>query len=204
MNNIYCGNNSLDSRLVSGKEKLGTNYTCLKKGIGRGLSLPLDKSYSKPYIPIDNTKIYCGKKKSLPSGYDRNGNLVQCLQKGVGIGKNMKAKRSKLSNKSSSLPPLPLSPPPSPPKNESPYLAFKNTIPFSSIPSFHIWSSFAVHVYMIIIISVLVFLIMYFRKPFYVLDKRDDDKKVINWKKFIIAFIIIMLFNGILLTISQA
>ena len=87
MPDIYCGNNSRDTRLLSGEQVLGTRYRCLKKGIGKGLHLPIDPNYTGEYLPIDNRKIYCGNQNTLPNGYDSMGNLPQCLQKGVGIGK---------------------------------------------------------------------------------------------------------------------
>ena len=89
--NIYCGNNQLDSDLVNGNLIIGNRYQCLKKGIGKGLSLPYDEKYLLDYIPIDDRKIYCGNDNILPEGYHTFGNLPQCLQKGVGIGKKQKA-----------------------------------------------------------------------------------------------------------------
>lgn len=89
MSQIYCGNNAANPQLVNGQLQLGTRYGCLKKGIGRGLRMPVDPEYSGEYIPIDNRKMYCGNKPNLPTGYDVMGNLPQCLQKGVGVGKRM-------------------------------------------------------------------------------------------------------------------
>ena len=40
MTAIYCGNNRLEPRLLSGELNLGTNYKCLQKGIVKGKSLP--------------------------------------------------------------------------------------------------------------------------------------------------------------------
>jgi hypothetical protein len=89
--NIYCGNNILDNNIVNGNAVVGTRYKCLKKGIGTGLNMPYDSKYAGEYEPIDNTKMYCGDKNSLPSDYDVFGNLPQCLQKGVAIGKRKRA-----------------------------------------------------------------------------------------------------------------
>lgn len=88
---LYCGNNALDPDLLAGDIILGTRYTCLKRGIGQGLHLPLDQKYTRGYEPIDKRRIYCGDKATLPKGYYSMGNLPQCLQKGVGIGKKKKA-----------------------------------------------------------------------------------------------------------------
>lgn len=90
----YCGNNRNDPALTSGEKKMGTRYICFRRGVGIGKNLPLDPAFSVPYDPIDNFKIYCGKKTRLPPGYDRMGSLSHCLQKGVGVGKSLKARSS--------------------------------------------------------------------------------------------------------------
>lgn len=92
---IYCGNNLNDTKLTSGTHNIGTNYQCLRKGIGVGLNLPYDPSYSRPYRPIDGRKFYCGKSRRPPAdgGYFANGSPSKCLQKGVGIGKKQIANR---------------------------------------------------------------------------------------------------------------
>ena len=95
MSRIYCGNNRLNEKLVSGTHNLGTRNQCFKKGRLVGLSLPYDVSYSLPYQPIDNTKIYCEDTIVLPNDYDRFGTIRECLQKGIGIGKRIKATNSK-------------------------------------------------------------------------------------------------------------
>ena len=100
MNKIYCGNNALDPELLAGDIILGTRYTCLKRGIGKGLHLPLDQKYTRGYEPIDKRRIYCGNKAKLPKGYYSMGNLPQCLQKGIGIGKKKKSLLKRLSTKS--------------------------------------------------------------------------------------------------------
>ena len=89
MSTIYCGNNAANTELLSGNSILGTRYECLKKGIGRGMNMPLDPTYGGQYIPIDERKMYCGTKNDLPKDYDYMGNLPHCLQKGVGIGKGL-------------------------------------------------------------------------------------------------------------------
>jgi len=95
MSKIYCGNNRLHPSLKNGSVKLGKRYPCFKKGIGTGLNSPLDKNYNSKYSPIDKTKIYCGKSRTKPPGYDRMGNLSECLRKGVGVGKKIKAEKSR-------------------------------------------------------------------------------------------------------------
>jgi hypothetical protein len=65
----------------------------MRKGVGIGLNMPVDKKYGKEYAPIDSRKIYCGNKKKLPRGYAYLGNGTMCMQKGVGVGKLIKSKR---------------------------------------------------------------------------------------------------------------
>lgn len=89
MTTIYCGNNAANTELTSGNSILGTRYSCLKKGIGRGMNMPPDPTYTGPYIPIDNRKMYCGANTQLPDEYDYMGNLPHCLQKGIGVGKKL-------------------------------------------------------------------------------------------------------------------
>ena len=91
MSRIYCGNNRENTKLKNGNLQLGTRYSCLRKGIGRGLNEPKDPAYAGKYDPIDKRKIYCGNQSTLPDKYDSMGNLPQCLQKGIGIGKHKKA-----------------------------------------------------------------------------------------------------------------
>jgi len=93
MNNVYCGNN----RLNTSGNPIGTRYLCLKKGIGVGKSLPCDGTINDQYEAIDTRKVWCGRRKSLPAGYDILGNLPMCLQKGVGMGKYEKCSNEKYS-----------------------------------------------------------------------------------------------------------
>jgi hypothetical protein len=88
---MYCGNNLAHKKLVNGELQIGTRYKCLKRGIGRGLNMPFDNSYLGEYIPIDDTRIYCGNSEQLPNGYDRFGSLDECQSKGIGIGMKQKA-----------------------------------------------------------------------------------------------------------------
>ncbi len=92
---MYCGNNALKQNVI-----FGTNYQCLQKGIGIGLSLPYDNSYNEPYEPIDKTKLYCGNLRALPNGYNRKGTPPECLRKGVGIGKKIKSRKASRKGKS--------------------------------------------------------------------------------------------------------
>ena len=91
MPGIYCGNNSENTNLKNGTVRLGNRYSCLRKGIGKGLHEPKDPAYVGSYSPIDKRKVYCGKLPTLPENYDLMGGLPQCLQKGIGVGKRKKA-----------------------------------------------------------------------------------------------------------------
>ena len=96
----YCGNNLLSPLLQAngGDCILGTNYQCLRKGIGYGMYSPIDLEFIN-YEPIDPPEnIYCGDKTPLPDKYERFGRRSSCLRKGVGIGKRIKIEREGLNN----------------------------------------------------------------------------------------------------------
>lgn len=97
---MYCGNNKKHPSVVKGEKKIGNKYDCFRKGVGVGLNLPIDESFVE-YKPIDKRRIYCGKEKKLPHGYDLIGNNSLCLRKGVGIGKKLKLSRRRKSKKRS-------------------------------------------------------------------------------------------------------
>lgn len=96
---IYCGNNLYE--LNKNNIKLGTRYECLKKGIGKGLSLPVDPKYKGKYKAIIENKIYCGDKLRSPDKSKKLGTPSGCLQKGIGIGKKLKAKKEREKKKKS-------------------------------------------------------------------------------------------------------
>ena len=100
MTDVYCGNNALSKELTSKKKRRGSRFECFRKGVGIGLAQPLTKSYLSKYKAIDKRKLYCGKARGLPDGYNIMGSSSMCLQRGVGVGKTLKAKRSKLRKKS--------------------------------------------------------------------------------------------------------
>jgi hypothetical protein len=94
----YCGNNLLSPLLQAngGDCVIGTNYQCLKKGIGYGMNSPIDLEFIN-YEPIDQPEnIYCGDKLPLPDKYERFGRRSSCLRKGVGVGKRIKIEREGL------------------------------------------------------------------------------------------------------------
>ena len=67
----YCGNNALCPDLLNGNKQLGTRYQCFRKGLGKGLNLPIDPNYNGAYNPIDPSRVYCGNQNVLPAGYNR-------------------------------------------------------------------------------------------------------------------------------------
>jgi hypothetical protein len=87
----YCGNNLNNPKLVAGTHVVGTNYQCLRKGIGVGSHLPYDSSYAGPYAPVDPRRFYCGNAAIIPAGYFAAGSPSKCLQVGIGVGKVMRA-----------------------------------------------------------------------------------------------------------------
>jgi len=95
MSGIYCGNNARHSSLRSEEKKIGTRYTCLKRGFGIGFHLPYDPEFARRFVPIDKRKIYCGNSEVLPEGYDLFGNNPRCFQVGIGAGKASRAKKQR-------------------------------------------------------------------------------------------------------------
>ncbi len=88
---MYCGNNANFPGLATGTHFIGTNYQCLKKGIGVGFHLPYDNQYSLPYTPIDGRRFYCGNNAVVPPDYTAAGSPSKCLATGIGVGKARKA-----------------------------------------------------------------------------------------------------------------
>ena len=93
MTKIYCGNQANFNGLVIGTHILGTNYQCLRKGIGIGSNLPYDSDYTGPYVPVDDRKYYCGNAPVIPvgSGNFAIGSPAKCLAVGIGVGKAQRA-----------------------------------------------------------------------------------------------------------------
>ena len=95
MANIYCGNQTNFPGLISGTHILGTNYQCLRKGIGVGSNLPYDEKYTGVHMPVDGRKYYCGNSNVIPvaGGYSAIGSPSKCLAVGIGVGKAQRARR---------------------------------------------------------------------------------------------------------------
>lgn len=81
---IYCGNSQT---IPEGYDVPGTQYKCLRKGIGTGMLLPtrqrdefLEREREEP-----EERTFCGN-GDVPEDYDRRGTLLECFKKGVGIG----------------------------------------------------------------------------------------------------------------------
>lgn len=93
MAQIYCGNQANFPGLAAGTHVLGTNYQCLRKGIGIGSHLPYDAAYAQPHNPIDGRRFYCGNQPNPPvnGNYFGMGSPAKCLAIGVGVGKAQRA-----------------------------------------------------------------------------------------------------------------
>ena len=92
MTTTYCGKN----RNMLGPTVIqGTNYGCLRRGIGGGLHhRPINPDYLVPYSPLyDLPNLWCGISPTVPPGYDAMGTPPQCLTKGWGIGMTMAAEQ---------------------------------------------------------------------------------------------------------------
>lgn len=161
-----CTNNRLDSDLVAGRVRLGTRYSCLQKGIGTALHLPVDLKYLGPYEPIDDRRIYCGNNDVLPDGYDRFGNLPQCLQVGIGLGKRQKALDGVGNNVNVNV------------NNVNVILTF-----FTG----------KIKYILIFILMIIVFISIFFSKPSVVMGINSNKEKIIDWKKFIIFYLIMVI-----------
>jgi hypothetical protein len=148
----YCGNNLNHQKLVSGTHVLGTNYECMRKGIGFGSHLPYDASYAGAYAPVDPRKFYCGNNPVPPAagGYLAVGSPSKCLQIGIGVGK---AQRTGLGP-----------------------------------PAFMYFIRYVLPYVLFSVIIMGIFAILYFVKPKFV-TKKDKEKVVIDWNKFIPYFI---------------
>ncbi len=170
---IYCGNNYNDKRLKKKGWRIGTNYECLRKGIGVGKNLP---PYKEKYNPIDRRKFYCGKKRRAPSGYFAKGSPSKCLQIGIGVGKSQG--RSK---------------PRSKPKRKRKSLRFSFTG-----KSMQVVDYWAVCTVLIVITAIALFCLLYKMRPDIVLKKISDDPVLegnqppIDWVKFGLLYFSIM------------
>jgi len=93
MARMYCGNQANYLGLVAGTHFLGTNYQCMRRGIGIGRHLPYDATYTQPHVPIDGRRFYCGNAPVLPpgGGHFAIGSASKCQQIGVGVGKAQRA-----------------------------------------------------------------------------------------------------------------
>ena len=156
----YCGNKANFAGLFSGSHVLGTNYQCLRKGIGVGLNLPVDASYGSPYIPIDSRKFYCGKSLLIPSRkYFAIGSPAKCLSIGVGVGKAQKAQKA---NKR----------------------GIRTNMKFSSSTGGVHSEEYIPYIFLG------VFIIFYLTKPKCITKKDDNQMIVIDWSKFIRIYLL--------------
>ena len=178
MAQIYCGNKANYPGLQQGTHVIGTNYQCLQRGIGIGSHLPYDPSYALPYEPIDDRKFYCGQAAQLPQNNFAFGSPSKCLQIGVGIGKSQRAA---------------LGP------NHGPNHGPGNINPgFNNPNSGHSHFIKVILPFLIILLlGIGTFLILYFLKLGIVSKKNKQNKKIIDWEKFIPYFILFIFLESL-------
>jgi len=89
-NTTFCGQ---ENYLPNGYKTFGTNYQCLKKGIGTGIAVTEnqikngDTSIRNKVLKRSKKgKKYCGTKDTVPPGYRKRGDRYSCLKKGYGLG----------------------------------------------------------------------------------------------------------------------
>jgi hypothetical protein len=89
-NTTFCGN---ENYLPNGYKTFGTNYECMKKGIGIGI-VETENQIKNGNTSIRNKvlkkskkgKKYCGTQTQIPEGYRKRGDRYSCLKKGYGVG----------------------------------------------------------------------------------------------------------------------
>jgi hypothetical protein len=81
MDDFYCGEQKGSGR------RIGSNYECMRKGIGVGSRIKLPRGY-RPETIDPRAHLYCGGKNKAPVGKHK-GNPLQCFRKGFGIGKKV-------------------------------------------------------------------------------------------------------------------
>lgn len=179
-NNFYCGNNALSPKIIKQGYKIGSPYTCLRKGIGVGLNLPLDKNAAGPYKPIKKNDYFCGKDKTkIPKEYKRLGSSVECLQTGIGIGRKIKAKKAKKSlNKKKRN------------KRKRRWYKKRMNIGQSTKIKVNVFIKYILPILIIVISTIILSLSLYYTKPKFLLNKR----KKIDKDKYLILIYLFLLF----------
>ena len=89
-NTTFCGKGK---NLPNGYKTFGTNYQCLKKGIGTAIVITENKIANgdtsiSQIVPKQSKKgkKYCGTRNTVPPGYRKRGDRYSCLKKGYGVG----------------------------------------------------------------------------------------------------------------------
>jgi hypothetical protein len=89
-NTTFCGR---ENYLPNGYKTFGTNYQCLRKGIGTGIAVTENQIKNgdtsirnKVLKKSKKGKNYCGTQDTLPEGYRKRGDRYSCLKKGYGLG----------------------------------------------------------------------------------------------------------------------
>lgn len=85
MDDYFCGKHKIRD------VPMGTNYECMRKGVGVGSRVKLPRGYI-PESRDPRKSLYCGDKSRAPYGKHR-GSPYECFQKGFGIGKKLQVGR---------------------------------------------------------------------------------------------------------------
>ena len=184
---IYCGNNKLSPRLTVEQNVIGTPYECMRKGIGVGLNLPVDKDAAGPYEPIVEKKFYCGKKENeMPDKLERMGSPTECLRVGISIGKAKKAKdfieiRKKRNRKKRS-------------KRAKRWRKKKREMGFSTKTDHNIFVKYILPILIIGSLTLAFALPLYYTKPKFLVDKRKE----IDIQKYSIIVYLFLLFVSLI------
>jgi hypothetical protein len=177
----YCGNNSL-YRGLTGRQPthvVGTNYECLKKGIGVGLNLPYDRNYSNNYIPIDDRKFYCGNQVRIPNRYFAVGSPSKCIGIGIGVGKSIANNDIDSDNNSDNN---------SDSDSDSDGFSFGEKSKTTNL-------SF---LFLFFLLYISTFFLLYFIKPNFITEKDPDNikSKIVDFKKLFVVTLVFTVIIG--------
>lgn len=185
---IYCGNNKLSPKLTEENHRIGTPYQCMRKGIGVGLNLPVDKDAAAPYKPIVEKTFYCGKKESdMPVKLERMGSPTECLRAGIAIGKKKKAdefiEKRKIRNRK---------------KRSKRVRRWKKKRGFSTRSEHNIFVKYILPILIIGSLTLAFALPLYYTKPKFLVNKRKE----IDFQKYsIIIYLFLLIVSLIVILI---
>ena len=199
---LYCGNNRNDPKITGGTHTIGSNYQCLRKGIGTGLHMPYDPSYTLPHAPIDGRKYYCGNQVPPPAGrgYFSTGSPSICFRTGVGVGRAQRAAMGP------GGPVGPAAPGPVPPAPPIAHARPAGVAPARPIPPIIPPNGYGIKYYLPItiffLICTVIFIVFYFSKISFFMKKDDKTgEDVINYTIFVPYYVLSCVISGIIIYI---